>query len=107
VPKKGLGDRPADPAAPAPAPADLVRITTHLEWAEAHVLQSLLESEGIPVVLADTNLATAHPFLSSATGGIRALVHAKNLTRAQEVIAALKRGDFELDESFDYEKPKT
>lgn len=107
MPKKGLGDRPADPAAPAPAPADLVRITTHLEWAEAHVLQSLLESEGIPVVLADTNLATAHPFLSSATGGIRALVHAKNLTRAQEVIAALKRGDFELDESFDYEKPKT
>jgi exonuclease VII small subunit len=45
--------------------------------------------------------------LSSATGGIRALVHAKNLSRAQEVIAALKRGDFQLDESFEHEKPKT
>jgi hypothetical protein len=81
-------------------PGDLIPITTHLEWAEAHVLQSLLESEGIPVVLSGTNLATAHNFLSTATGGIRALVHTKNIARAMEVIAALKRGDFQLDEDF-------
>jgi hypothetical protein len=106
VPKDGSGERPS-PAAPATSPADLIPISTHLEWAEAHVLQSLLESEGIPVVLSGINLATAHNFLSTATGGIRALVHAKNLARAQEVIAALKRGDFQLDESFEHEKPKT
>ena len=90
---------PADP--PPVGTGPLVSIATQLTYTEAHILSSLLSSEGIAVELGDAHLATAHQFLSAATGGVRLLVQASNVARVSEVIAALKRGDYALDDSSD------
>ena len=79
----------------------LVRVAGFLNYAEAEVLRSFLESEGIPVVLADAHLAAANQFLSAATGGVRVLVHQANLVHANEMAAGIRRGDYEIDEDFD------
>jgi hypothetical protein len=62
------------------------------------MLCSLLHSEGLACQLADAYLSTAHHFLSAATGGVRLLVAERDLPRVSEVIAALKRGDYALDD---------
>ncbi|MGH8446283.1 MAG: putative signal transducing protein [Solimonas sp.] len=92
-------------AAAAGGNGPLVRVGRYLDYAEAQVLLALLESEGIPAILADAHLATANNILSTATGGVRLLVHESNLARADEVAAAHKRGDYAIDEDFDVGEP--
>lgn len=84
----------------------LVAVATKLQWFEANILCSLLHSEGIPAQLADTHLATTHHFLSFATGGIRVLVPQRSVTRVREIIAALQRGDYALDDDATEEPAK-
>jgi len=97
-----LPTAPTEQTAPVPhAPAGtgpLVSVAKQLTWVEANILCSLLNSEGIAAELGDAYLATAHQFLSSTTGGISLLVHESNLLRARDVIAAMKRGEFALDD---------
>lgn len=83
----------------------LVRIAGHLSYAEAQVLKSFLESEGIPAVLADVHVATTNAILSAVTGGVRLLVHQNNLAMADEIAAAWRRGEYEIDEDFDVGAP--
>jgi hypothetical protein len=95
---------PSEDVAPAAIPraaGPLVPIAAQLTWSEANILCSLLHSEGIAAEPMDAYLATAHPILSSVTGGIRILVPESNLARVHEVIAALKRGDYALEEDVD------
>lgn len=80
---------------------DLKPIARHLTWAEAHMLCTLLESEGIDAFPINAHLSTANQFLSTAAGGVRVLVHETNLSRALEVTEALKRGDYSIDEDHD------
>ena len=93
--------------APPVGTGPLVSIASQLTFTEAHVLASLLRSEGIAVELGDAHLATAQNFLSAATGGVRLLVQASNVPRVGEVIAALKRGDYALDDSSDVSSERT
>jgi hypothetical protein len=89
----------AAPATPSPvATATLVPIAAQLTWTEANILGSLLHTEGIAAQLLDEYLATGHPVLSSVTGGIRLLVPEASVPRVHEVIAALRRGDYALEE---------
>jgi hypothetical protein len=91
-----------EPAEPPPVgTGPLVSVASQLTFTEAHILSSLLRSEGIAVELGDAHLATAQNLLSAATGGVRLLVQASNVARVGEVIAALKRGDYALDDSSD------
>jgi len=53
---------------------------------EASVLVSVLEADGIEV--SDAHTLGARPELSAALGGVRVLVHASDLARAREVLAA-------------------
>jgi hypothetical protein len=95
-------DQELVPAEPPPVgTGPLVSVATQLTYTEAHVLCSLLRSEGVTVELGDAHLAAAHQFLSSATGGVRLLVQASNVPRVGEVMAALKRGDYALDDASD------
>ena len=87
------------PAAPDLATAGpLVAVTAHLTWYEANILCSLLHSEGVAAELADAHLATAHHFLSAATGGVRILVPERSLPRVREIMAAFQRGEYALDD---------
>jgi hypothetical protein len=89
------------PAPPPAAAGPLVPIAAQLTWSEANILCSLLHSEGIAAEPMDSYLATAHPILSSVTGGIRILVPEAEVAHVHEVIAALKRGDYALEENVD------
>jgi Putative prokaryotic signal transducing protein len=55
---------------------------------EASVIVSVLEADGIEVFLPDAHTLGARPELSAALGGVRVLVHASDLARAREVLAA-------------------
>jgi hypothetical protein len=99
--------QPPAPEAPEPEPpappdiasaGSLVTISAKLNWFEANILCSLLHSEGIPAQLADTHLATAHHFLSFATGGIRIFVPERSVARVREIAAAFQRGEYSLDD---------
>lgn len=63
--------------------------------AEAHMLRSRLELEGIPATVTDDHVA--HVLPSFLIGGVRVLVPESYLERALEIARAIKRGDFALD----------
>ena len=80
------------PPAPEPEPPAAP------DLALAGPLVSFVHSEGIPAQLADTHVATAHHFLSFATGGIRILVPQRSVTRVREIAAAWQRGEYALED---------
>lgn len=55
---------------------------------EAHLARSLLESEGIPVALADDHLNEINPLLGPAVGWIRLLVPAEMAPQARALLTA-------------------
>lgn len=69
-----------------------------LEPIEAHILQGRLQAEGIPVFVADGQLVQTNLLWTLAMGGVRLLVPAHLLGRAQEVLTALREGRYALDE---------
>lgn len=77
----------------------LATVAIFLTATEAHVLQGLLESEGIHAVVADGHMVQMNELLSPALGGARVLVPQSALARAHEIKAAVARGDYRLDEN--------
>ena len=65
---------------------------------EASVVVSVLEPDGIEVFLPDAHTLGARPELSAALGGVRVLVHASDLARAREVLAAAIPGVPDADD---------
>jgi len=80
---------PTRPAAARP-PADERALTElyRCDQAEAVVVKSLLESEGIPALLRSRLALSVHPFSVGAQGEIAVLVHEFDVPRAR---AALTR----------------
>jgi hypothetical protein len=101
------GIAPQQRSDPAAAEATDVRddpletIAIFLTPTEAHVLQGLLEAEGIHAVVADGEMVQMNELLSPALGGVRVLVPRSALERAHEIKAAVARGDYRLDENSD------
>ena len=54
---------------------------------EAHVMKSVLEAEGIEVMLPDEQMLGVQP-VATAIGGARVLVHASDVVRAAELIGS-------------------
>jgi hypothetical protein len=77
---------------------DLVQIARFFTPVEAHMLQSRLEAEGVPAVVADAQIVGVNPLLTMAVGGVRVLVPESELERAREIVSAIERGDYSLDE---------
>lgn len=76
--------------------SDLITVARFTAPSDAFVLRARLESEGIFAFIADQHLLTANWFY--ATGGVRVQVYPIDLASAREVIAAVERGDYALDD---------
>jgi len=83
---------------------DLVTVAQFSNPLKANVLRACLESHGIFAYVWGEHLGVTHIFMSIAGGGVRVQVRSDQVDQACEVIAALERGDFALDE--DEEEPE-
>lgn len=82
---------------------DLFIVARYLIPMEATLMQGCLEASGIPAVLADAHLMQTDLLLAPALGGVRILVPSTYIQQAQAVIEAFAQGEFELDDSADYQ----
>ena len=92
---------PAGETAGAESPPiadDLVPVAQLFTVEEAHMLQSRLEMEGVPAMVADANFVQVYPLLSVGVGGVRVLVPTSYLDRARAIARAISRGDYALDD---------
>jgi len=81
--------------------AQLVPVAQLLSPTEANALRACLESSGIVAYVWDEHVAAAQPaevMLLPEVGIARVMVRADQLAQAQEVIAALERGELEIPE---------
>ncbi|HWF94730.1 MAG TPA: DUF2007 domain-containing protein [Xanthobacteraceae bacterium] len=82
---------------------DLVLVTRYPTAAEAYMLQSRLELEGIPALVTDALMA--QNLVPLAIGGVRVLVPEAYLSRAREIALAIEKGDFALDSASEEKQP--
>ena len=75
---------------------DFVIVARHLTSTEAYLYKACLEGAGIPAEVGDANFSRAYVSLLSAS----LKVPETFVAEAKEVLAALKRGDFALDDGF-------
>jgi len=66
---------------------ELVTLAKYLMPLEAHILKGRLESEGIPAAVFNENFSTIYPFAAQLTGGTELKVRARDLEKAQEILA--------------------
>jgi hypothetical protein len=85
---------------------DWVIIARYLSYLEAHLFQSCLEGARIPVLISDAQLVQTDALLTPALRGASLRVPAARVTEAKELLAAIKRGDFELGDDFEPEAGK-
>ena len=80
---------------------DLFAIAKYLVPTDAFVAQGCLRAAGVPAVIADNNHVQAYELLAPALGGVRILVPASYIDHSREVLEALARGDYALDDNTD------
>lgn len=73
--------------APPTESRDLVEVRRCLDQAEALVVRSVLDSEGISSVLRGHLVSSVHPFSVGAQGMVRVLVHEFDALRARAVLS--------------------
>ena len=79
---------PKRPAEPAPAAGGRGLVELHrCDQAEAVVVKSLLESEGIPTVLRSRLAHSVHPFTVGAQGEVIVLVPPTDAERGRRLLA--------------------
>ena len=86
---------------------DMTIVARNLDATEAYMLCSCLRAGGVPADSGDTNLVQTHSLLTIAVGGACVRVPENYLAEAREIIASFKRGEFQLDEDFDFDVGKT
>jgi len=82
---------------------DLVLAARYSTAAEAYMLKSRLELEGVPAIVTDAQMA--QNLVPLAIGGVRVLVPESCLSRAREIALAVEKGDFALDGASEEERP--
>ncbi len=78
-----------------------VLLARDLEPMQAQILCARLRAAGIDADAGDVNLAQTHSLLSIAIGGACIRVPGAELEPAQQLLAAIRRGDFDLGDDFD------
>lgn len=76
---------------------DLVLVARFNDPVSAYLLQSRLDAEGIPAIIADAFAYQNMPF-GAGVGGIRVLVPESYCERAAEIKSDIDRGDYKLDD---------
>jgi hypothetical protein len=82
-----------------------VVVASFFSIGEAEVARSLLESEGIEVLLGNQHMVSLLWHYSNATGGVRLMVAAEHAERAQTVLRASVRPSLELVHDLDAAAP--
>lgn len=82
---------------------DLQIVARQLTATEAQMLCSCLQAGGVPAVAGDTNFVQTYSLLAGAVGGASVRVPAAFVPEALDVIAAFKRGEFQLKDDFDFD----
>jgi hypothetical protein len=77
---------------------DLMVVARLFTPVKAHMLQSRLQADGVPAVVTDDHIVGVNPFITTAVGGVRVLVPESHFERAREIVSAIERGDYRLDE---------
>jgi hypothetical protein len=77
----------APPPPPEPEPSALVPVARCRGQAEALVVRSLLDSEGIPTAIRSNLAQSVHPFSVGQQGASVVLVPASDLLRARTVLS--------------------
>jgi hypothetical protein len=81
------------PPAPASPPGARALVELHrCDQAEAVVVKSLLESEGIPAVLRSRLAHSVHPFTVGAQGEVVVLVPSSELDRSRRLLRKAASG---------------
>ena len=80
---------------------NLVPIARYFTVAEADMLKSRLEVEGVPAVVADAQTVQAIPLMAIAIGGVRVLVPELYADRALEIVRSVENGDYALGNETD------
>jgi hypothetical protein len=93
-----------DQAPEAPYRGDMVLLERGLTPTEAHLLAGRLQAAGIHADAGDTNIVQAHALISIAVGGANVRVASTQLVQAQELMAAIQRGDLALGDDFDVDQ---
>ena len=94
---------PVEPQAGSEATSsseDLVLVARVNNAASAYLLQSRLDAEGVPTVVADALAFQNMPF-GAGVGGVRILVPESYFERAAQIKKQIDRGDFALDDKTD------
>jgi hypothetical protein len=90
VPSELPADEPVTPIS-----GDLVLVARYASAAEAHILRGRLELEGVPATITDDNMTRTLGWVP--VGGVRVLVPESDAQRACEIIRAIERGDYALE----------
>ena len=85
-------------------PEKLITLTTYTYATEAYVLVAKLEEEGISSHLANENLISAQPFLSTAVGGLEVQVAEGDFAKAQEILKTIQALNTTPEAFKDYKK---
>lgn len=78
-------------------PEELIVIYTAAGQVEAHLIKSLLEAEGIPVMVSQEGAGAAYGFTLGLLGEAKILVPEKYAGQARELLEAWQRGGLEKD----------
>ncbi len=80
---------------------DLEIVLSNLSPTDAHMFCSFLQSNGIPAQTGDAHTVQANYLWKDAVGGAKVRVPARFAAQARDMIAAQRRGEYELDDDFD------
>jgi hypothetical protein len=76
----------------------LVTVGSYIDPIQAHIASGRLESEGIPVVVADEHYIWANWMLSNALGGVKVQVPASYAEQSRQILSDLAHGEYALEE---------
>ncbi len=89
-------DQPPDGQPGSSGEDDLVPIARLLTAAEAEMLKTRLEIQGVPAIVADAQAAQTLTLMTLAVGGVRVLVPESYVDRALEIVKGIENGDYAL-----------
>ena len=76
----------------------LITVGSYIDPIQAHIASGRLESEGIPVIVADEHYIWANWMLSNALGGVKVQVPAAYEDQARQILSDLDHGEYALVE---------
>jgi Putative prokaryotic signal transducing protein len=108
--RRGIDTTPPGEAGPAQGQesadgGDPVPIARFFSVAEADVLRSRLEAEGIPAFLVDAQTVQTIPLMAIGFGGVRVFVPEADVGRAREIMQAVEKGDYALGDDSGADPP--